>query len=67
MSDGRFLDLMVSKADTLRDRYGLELLLTGVADSSGAVLDAHGIDLPRCARTRAAAGAPATTGAARPE
>jgi homoserine dehydrogenase len=39
-----FLNLMVSKAALLRDRYGLELELTAAADSSGAVLDAAGID-----------------------
>jgi homoserine dehydrogenase len=38
------LDLMISKAETLRDQYGLELVLTGAADSSGAVLDAQGIE-----------------------
>jgi homoserine dehydrogenase len=39
-----FLELMVSKADLLRNQYGLELILTGAADSSGAVMDAGGID-----------------------
>ncbi|MCX6029557.1 MAG: homoserine dehydrogenase [Chloroflexi bacterium] len=39
-----FLDLMISKADVLADRYGLSLVLTGAADSSGAVMDAAGID-----------------------
>ena len=39
-----FLELMVSKADLLRNRYGLELILTAAADSSGAVMDAGGID-----------------------
>lgn len=39
-----FLDLMVTKADLLRERHGLELILTGAADSSGAVMDAAGID-----------------------
>ncbi len=39
-----FLDLMISKADLLADRYGLSLVLTGAADSSGAVMDAGGID-----------------------
>lgn len=38
-----FLQLMVEKADLLRDRYGLELSLTGAADSSGALLNAEGI------------------------
>lgn len=39
-----FLDLMVSKSDLLRERYDLELVLTGAADSSGAVMDGNGID-----------------------
>jgi len=39
-----FLDLMIGKADLLAERYDLELLLTGVADSSGAVMEAEGID-----------------------
>jgi homoserine dehydrogenase len=37
------LDLMISKAGTLRDQYGLALVLTGAADSSGAVLDAQAL------------------------
>ncbi len=39
-----FLELMTLKRKTLRDRYGLELALVGVADSSGAVLGAGRID-----------------------
>jgi homoserine dehydrogenase len=39
-----FLDLMRTKADLLRDRYDLELILTGIADSSGAVLAPRGLD-----------------------
>ncbi len=39
-----FLDLMVSKAGVLADRHGLEFVLTGAADSSGAVMEAGGID-----------------------
>ena len=39
-----FLELMASKAGLLRERYELALLLTGAADSSGAVMDAGGID-----------------------
>lgn len=35
---------MVTKAPLLRERYNLELVLTGAADSSGAVMDAAGID-----------------------
>ncbi len=39
-----FLELMVTKADLLRERYDLALVLTGAADSSGAVMDGSGID-----------------------
>jgi len=39
-----FLALMADKAELLRARHGLELILTGAADSSGAVMDAGGID-----------------------
>ncbi len=39
-----FLELMAVKAPLLRERYDLELVLTGAADSSGAVMDAAGID-----------------------
>lgn len=39
-----FLELMITKAPLLRERYDLELVLTGAADSSGAVMDAAGID-----------------------
>jgi homoserine dehydrogenase len=38
-----FLELMEQKAPLLRERYGLELILTAVADSSGAVLNPAGI------------------------
>ncbi len=40
----RFLEILARKEDTLRARYGLELVLVGVADSSGAVLAADGLD-----------------------
>jgi len=40
----RFLEILAHKKDTLRARYGLELVLVGVADSSGAALAAEGID-----------------------
>ncbi len=39
-----FLGLMADKADLLRERYGLQLLLTAAADSSGAVMSENGID-----------------------
>jgi len=40
----RFLEILARKGDTLRTRYGLELILVGVADSSGAALAAEGLD-----------------------
>ena len=39
-----FLDLMDAKAALLADRYGIELVLTGVADSSAAVLHPAGLN-----------------------
>lgn len=39
-----FLALMAEKADLLREHHDLELILTGAADSSGAVMAAGGID-----------------------
>lgn len=39
-----FLTLMADKAGLLRERHGLELILTGAADSSGAVMASGGID-----------------------
>ena len=40
----RFLELLVRKRDTLRDRLGLELMLTGVADTSGMATCSTGLD-----------------------
>jgi len=40
----RFLEILARKEDTLRSRYGLELILVGVADSSGAALADDGLD-----------------------
>ncbi len=39
-----FLSLMIQKHEVLASRYGLNLKLTAVADSSGAVIDGRGID-----------------------
>jgi homoserine dehydrogenase len=39
-----FLRIMQSQRELLRDRYGLELILVGSADSSGAIVDANGLD-----------------------
>jgi homoserine dehydrogenase len=51
-----FLGLMASKTDLLRDRYGLELVLTGAADSSGAVMAGGGIDPSALAAHKARGG-----------
>jgi homoserine dehydrogenase len=51
-----FLELMTEKAGLLSERYGLQLLLTAAADSSGAVLNDRGID-PVALRAHKAAGA----------
>ena len=40
----RFLELLVRKRDTLHDRLGLELILTGVADTSGVAICPAGLD-----------------------
>jgi len=40
----RFLELLVRKREALRDRLGLELILTGVADTSGAAACTTGLD-----------------------
>lgn len=39
-----FVTLLLDKKEILAARYGLHIKLTAAADSSGAVLDAHGID-----------------------
>ena len=40
----RFLEILARKEDALRARYGLELVLVGVADSSGAALAVETLD-----------------------
>ncbi|TEU17275.1 MAG: homoserine dehydrogenase [Anaerolineales bacterium] len=40
----RFLELLIRKRDTLCDRLGLELILTGVADTSGVAICPTGLD-----------------------
>jgi len=52
-----FLDLMVAKADLLANRYDLALVLTGVADSSAAALNARGLS-PTALRAHKGAGKP---------
>jgi homoserine dehydrogenase len=41
----RFLELVVRKRNTLYDRLGLELIVVGVADRSGAAICPTGLDL----------------------
>ena len=52
-----FLDLMDAKAALLADRHGIELVLTGVADSSAAALDPAGLNT-RALRAHKSAGKP---------
>jgi len=52
-----FLDLMLAKADLLASRYGLVLVLTGVADSSAAALNPKGLS-PAALRAHKGAGKP---------
>ena len=40
----RFLEILARKGEILRARYGLELVLVGVADSSGAALAIEALD-----------------------
>jgi homoserine dehydrogenase len=40
----RFLEILARKQDILRARYGLEVVLVGVADTSGAALAVEGLD-----------------------
>ena len=40
----RFCDLLVRKRDLVETRFGLNLLLIGVADSSGVAYDSNGLD-----------------------
>ena len=49
----RFLELLVRKRDTLRDRLGLELILTGVADTSGMATCPTGLDPQQVVRLKA--------------
>jgi len=42
----RFLGLVASKGPVLRERLGLELVLVGVADSTGIAADPEGLPIP---------------------
>ncbi len=43
----RFLELLVRKEETLRERLGLALSVVGVADSGGAAISAEGLQIQR--------------------
>jgi len=45
----RFLELLVRKEETLRQRLGLELIVVGVADASGAAICPAGLEPQRLA------------------
>ena len=49
----RFVELLIHKQDTLRDRLGLELTLIGVADTSGIAVCPTGLDPQRIVRLKA--------------
>jgi homoserine dehydrogenase len=48
----RLLVILARKEDTLRARYGLELVLVGAADTSGAALAVEGLDLQQVIRLK---------------
>ena len=48
-----FLQLVLDKANTLYYRYGLRLLIVGLVDSSGAALNADGIDIKHALEAKA--------------
>jgi len=63
----RFLELMVQKEGLLRERFGLALLLVGVADRSGAAVDPAGLEPQRLMELkRAGRGVAGCAGAGRP-
>ncbi len=50
----RVMELLVLKKEMLREKLGLEFVLAGVSDSSGAVLDPGGLDPQELARLKLA-------------
>ncbi len=48
----RFCEVIAEKDALLRERYGLELVLVGAADSRGAAYDANGLDPARVAQIK---------------
>jgi homoserine dehydrogenase len=63
----RFLELLVCKKGTLRERLGLELIVVGVADSSGVAICPTGLDPQQIVKLKGEGkGASACTPWARP-
>jgi homoserine dehydrogenase len=61
------LELLLSQADLLRDRYGLALVVVGAADSGGAALAQAGLDPAAIlAAKRAGSSVASLAGAGRP-
>jgi homoserine dehydrogenase len=55
----RFCDLLVDRGPYLEARYGLRLLLVGVADSGGVAYDRDGLDPARLSQIKLAGGSAA--------
>jgi len=60
----RFCDLLAEKAAAVEERYGLRLVLVGVADSHGTAHDAHGLDPGHVAEVKRSGGTTADLGGA---
>ncbi|GAB4193089.1 MAG: homoserine dehydrogenase [Roseiflexaceae bacterium] len=61
------LEILVSQADLLRERYGLAFRVVAAADSSGAALDPQGLDVQALLEAkRAGRGAATLAGAGQP-
>ncbi len=62
----RFCELLSRKDAELRQRYGLELVLVGAADSRGAAYDPDGLDLGELVRLKTAGASVAQLPSGRP-
>ena len=51
------LDILVHRGEAVRDRYDLSFVLVGAADSSGALVDAAGVDMAALRDLKASGGA----------
>ena len=49
-----FLEVIQSQSDLLASRYGIALIVTGVADSGGAAIDPSGLDVAALIATKRA-------------